>query len=118
MTTLRTARPPRTSHVRLRPRRTPAWWRDAVAISCWGSALIVVLLWLSGRGLQLLASGPADLLISTGRLTGLVAADLLLVQVFLMARVPMIERSYGQDELARRHRECEIEQVAQLGHAG
>ena len=34
----------------------------------------------------------------------LVAADLLLVQVFLMARVPMIERSYGQDELARRHR--------------
>jgi predicted ferric reductase len=59
---------------------------------------------MSGRGLQLLGSGPADLLISTGRLTGLVAADLLLVQVFLMARVPMIERSYGQDELARRHR--------------
>jgi predicted ferric reductase len=104
MTTLRTARPTRSSHARPRPRRTPAWWRDAVSVSCWASALIVVLLWLSGRGLQLLGSGPADLLISTGRLTGLVAADLLLVQVFLMARVPMIERSYGQDELARRHR--------------
>ncbi len=104
MTTLRTARPTRSSHARPRPRRTPVWWRDAVGIGCWVSALIVILLWVSGRGLQLLASGPADLLISTGRLTGLVAADLLLVQVFLMARVPMIERSYGQDELARRHR--------------
>jgi predicted ferric reductase len=44
------------------------------------------------------------MLSSLGRLTGLVAADLLLVQVFLMARVPWVERSYGQDELARRHR--------------
>jgi predicted ferric reductase len=59
---------------------------------------------VSGRGLQTLFSGPADLLTSLGRLSGLVAADLLLIQVFLMARVPMIERSYGQDELARKHR--------------
>jgi ferredoxin-NADP reductase/DMSO/TMAO reductase YedYZ heme-binding membrane subunit len=36
--------------------------------------------------------------------TGLVASDLLLVQVLLMARIPLVERSYGQDELARRHR--------------
>jgi predicted ferric reductase len=73
-------------------------------MACWASVLAVVALWLAGRGVQLLASKPADLLTSVGRLTGLVAADLLLVQVFLMARVPMIERSYGQDELARRHR--------------
>ncbi|MCW2600899.1 MAG: oxidoreductase [Frankiales bacterium] len=65
---------------------------------------MVVALWLSGRGLQSLAATPADLLMSLGRVTGLVAADLLLIQVFLMARVPWIERSYGQDELARRHR--------------
>jgi len=63
----------------------------------------VVTLWISGRGLESLASPPADLLISVGRITGLVAADLLLVQVVLMARVPWIERSYGQDELARRY---------------
>jgi predicted ferric reductase len=73
-------------------------------MTCWASVLVVVALWLAGRGVQLLASKPADQLTSVGRLTGLVAADLLLVQVFLMARVPMIERSYGQDELARRHR--------------
>ena len=66
--------------------------------------LIVVALWLSGRGAQLLVAVPADLFTSLGRITGLVAADLLLVQVILMARVPIIERSYGQDELARRHR--------------
>ena len=39
-----------------------------------------------------------------GRLTGLVASDLLLVQVLLMARVPVLERAFGQDRLARRHR--------------
>ncbi len=38
---------------------------------------------------------------SLGRLTGLVASDLLLVQVLLMARVPAVERAVGQDRLAR-----------------
>jgi predicted ferric reductase len=46
----------------------------------------------------------AGALTSIGRLTGLVASDLLLIQVLLIARIPMVERSYGQDELARRHR--------------
>jgi predicted ferric reductase len=64
----------------------------------------VVVLWLSGRGLQSLFSSTGELLTSLGRATGLVAADLLLVQVVLMARVPWIERSFGQDELTRRHR--------------
>ena len=99
----RTATHPSTpARVRVRP--TPVWWRDAAAVGAWASALVVVALWLSGRGLQSLATSPAQLLTSLGRLSGLVAADLLLVQVLLMARVPMIERSYGQDELARRHR--------------
>ncbi|MCW2543426.1 MAG: oxidoreductase [Frankiales bacterium] len=88
----------------MRLRGTPRWWRDAVGVACWSTALIVVALWLRGRGMQGLGSTPGEQLTSLGRLTGLVAADLLLVQVFLMARVPMIERSYGQDELARRHR--------------
>ena len=65
--------------------------------------LVVVALWVSGGGVQELASVGAGLT-SLGRLTGLVASDLLLIQVLLMARVPMVERAYGQDELARRHR--------------
>jgi len=63
----------------------------------------VTVLWLQGGGLQALIS-PVDVLTSVGRLTGLVASDLLLVQVLLMARIPLVERSYGQDELARIHR--------------
>jgi predicted ferric reductase len=78
-----------------------AWWRDAAGLITWLSVLFVVALWVSGRGLQDLGS---DFFTSTGRLTGLLSADLLLLQVLLMARIPWVERSYGQDELARRHR--------------
>jgi predicted ferric reductase len=39
-----------------------------------------------------------------GRLTGLWASDLLLLQVLLMARIPLVERAFGQDRLARWHR--------------
>jgi predicted ferric reductase len=87
---------------RVRPAR--AWWRVSIAGACWFTAWIVALLWLRGHGLQSLFTSPSNFAISLGRLSGLVAADLMLIQVFLMARVPMIERSYGQDELARRHR--------------
>ena len=60
-------------------------------------------LWVSDGQLQELG-GWASGLNSIGRLTGLVSADLLLIQVLLMARLPLVERTYGQDELARRHR--------------
>jgi predicted ferric reductase len=65
--------------------------------------LMVVALWVTGGGVQAFA-GLGTGLTSLGRLTGLVASDLLLIQVLLMARIPMVERTYGQDELARRHR--------------
>ncbi|GHF31804.1 putative ferric reductase [Amycolatopsis bartoniae] len=87
----------------VRPRSVRAWWRDAAGLTAWLSVLFVTALWVSGRGVQDLGS-PAGFLTSAGRLTGLVAADLLLLQVLLMARIPWVERSYGQDELARRHR--------------
>ena len=89
---------------RVRGRVTPRWWRDACGVACWSTALVVVALWLHGRGAQALGSTSGEQLTSLGRITGLVAADLLLIQVVLMARIPLIERSYGQDELARRHR--------------
>ena len=86
-----------------RPLPTPSWWRDACRIFVWCTMLVVVALWVSGGGVQALVhTGTA--LTSIGRLTGLVASDLLLIQVLLMARIPLVERTYGQDELARRHR--------------
>jgi predicted ferric reductase len=66
--------------------------------------VFVIALWLRGGGLTALTAGAAAATTSIGRITGLVAADLLLLQVLLMARLPFVERSYGQDELARRHR--------------
>lgn len=107
-----TADPRRGSHVpahpvgparRARP-HVPAWWRDVAGLLTWGSMLVVVALWVSAGGVQDLTDGAGAGLTSAGRIAGLVAADLLLVQVALMARVPFVERSYGQDELARRHR--------------
>src|SRR3954462_15814243 len=87
---------------RRRP-NAPAWWRDAVGAFTWGSMLVVTGLWVAGGGVRDLGA-VASGLTSLGRLTGLVGSDLLLIQVLLMARIPMIERSYGLDEVARRHR--------------
>ena len=39
-----------------------------------------------------------------GRLSGLIASYLLLIQVLLMARIPWLEGIWGQDVLARQHR--------------
>ena len=100
-------------------RTTPRWWRDASGVACWASGLVVVELWLAGGGAQGLTASPAGFLTSLGRVTGLVAADLLLIQVLLMARVPWVERSYGQDELARRHRLVGFWSFSlMLGHIG
>jgi predicted ferric reductase len=81
----------------------PPWWRDLAGSLLWLSLLAVVALWVSDGGLLALR-GAAGVLKGTGQLTGLVSADLLLIQVLLMARVPFVERAYGQDDLARRHR--------------
>ena len=79
------------------------WWRDAAGLLAWASLLVVVALWVSHSGLQGL-SGADGWLTGTGRLAGLLASDLMLLQILMMARIPAVERSYGQDELARRHR--------------
>ena len=85
---------------------TPRWWRTAALALGWASALFVVGLWVQGilgQGLQDLGT-LATGLSSLGRLTGMVSADLLLIQVLLMARLPWVERSWGQDSLAHAHR--------------
>jgi predicted ferric reductase len=92
-------RPPATT----RPTEQKGTTAQGVASGlAFGSILLVVALWATNHGLRDLR-GPAAIS-SVGRLTGLVSADLLLIQVLLMARVPWIERAYGQDRLARSHR--------------
>jgi predicted ferric reductase len=77
--------------------------RLAAGAVLWLSLLVVTYLWIAGGGVQAMVGWESGLT-STGRLTGLVSADLLLAQVLLMARLPVLEQAFGQDRLARHHR--------------
>jgi predicted ferric reductase len=69
----------------------------------WSALLLATYWWADGGGIQDLA-GRQSGLTSLGRIAGLLSAVLLLAQVLLMARVPVLERAFGQDRLARTHR--------------
>ena len=83
--------------------RVDAAVRHASLVTLWASLLVVAYWWAAGGGFQALGGWETGL-VSIGRLTGLLSADLLLAQVLLMARVPVLERAYGQDRLAGVHR--------------
>ncbi|WP_328476683.1 ferredoxin reductase family protein [Actinoplanes sp. NBC_00393] len=74
--------------------RNRRWWGAAAA----GLSLVIVTALWARNG------GSLTDLTGIGRLTGLWASDLLLLQVLLMARIPVVERAFGQDRLARWHR--------------
>ncbi|MCW0213391.1 MAG: hypothetical protein OJJ54_08525 [Pseudonocardia sp.] len=86
-----------------RAARTDSAVRHGAGVAVGASLLVVTYLWVAGGGLGDL-TGWAGGLTSVGRWTGLVSADLLLVQVLSMARIPVLERAVGQDRLARTHR--------------
>jgi predicted ferric reductase len=91
-------------HTAVRLGEPARWWADSVGTGAIASLVVVLALWLHGTGLQALTMGGVAATSSLGRLTGLLASDLLLIQVLLMARVPWVERSFGQDRLTRWHR--------------
>jgi predicted ferric reductase len=77
--------------------RTAAW------SALWLGLLLVTYWWVVDGGVQDLG-GWAGGLTSVGRLAALVASVLLMVQVLLMARLPVLEAAFGQDRLAHVHR--------------
>jgi predicted ferric reductase len=83
--------------------RRDAGVRLGALMGLWASLLLVSYWWATGGGIQDLGSWASGLT-SSGRLTGLLASGLLLVQVLLMSRLPALEHAFGQDELARLHR--------------
>jgi len=83
--------------------RTDAAVRTGAGAALWLSLLLVSYWWVADRGVQDLTSW-ANGLTSLGRISGLVASVLLLAQVVLMARLPLLERAFGQDRLAHLHR--------------
>lgn len=92
-------------HLR-KPRRMviPARFRSDVAgVLVWSLMLWMTYLWVQGYGLNGIDSVSSGLR-SLGRLFGLWASALMLLQVFLMARVPVIEANYGQHALTKTHR--------------
>lgn len=84
--------------------KTRAMTTDAVSSAAIVSVVVVVAMWISNRGIQDLSSDLWGGAVSLARVAGLVSADLMLIQVLLMARIPWVERGYGQDRLARWHR--------------
>ncbi|WP_018681956.1 ferredoxin reductase family protein [Actinokineospora enzanensis] len=100
---------PHTRHPNTRPQTAGGWARFDAGVrlsagaALWLGLLLVSYWWVTGGGVQAL-TGWESALMSTGRLTGLVASVLLLAQVLLMARIPLLERAFGQDRLARQHR--------------
>ncbi len=64
--------------------------------------VLVAVWWLGSGGLAL--GGGDDLLIALGRLAGLLAEFLILIQLLLIGRIHAIERAFGHDRLLRPHR--------------
>lgn len=93
--------PSRSRSMRLRRRRQ----LQADVLGSIGILIVVatVALWFHGGGIQVMSTS-GGVATSIGRLTGLVASALLLIQVLLMSRIPWMERAWGQDALARKHR--------------
>jgi predicted ferric reductase len=77
--------------------------RQGFVVFLGGSLALVAFWWAADGGVQDLAGGESALN-SVGRIAGLVASDLLLIQVLLIARVPVLERAFGQDRITRMHR--------------
>ncbi|GAB1691564.1 ferric reductase-like transmembrane domain-containing protein [Krasilnikovia sp. M28-CT-15] len=86
------------------PAPTPRWWADLGGLGAGLSLLVVTALWVGNGGVQQVGGGGWEAVAALGRLAGLWAADLMLLQVLLLARIPLVERAFGQDRLARWHR--------------
>lgn len=89
---------------RTRVPRRAAWWPAAVRALTTAGLVVVLLLWAEGGGPDALRGGGVGALAAVGRIGGLLASYLLLLQVLAMARVPWVERSFGQDAVTRWHR--------------
>ena len=85
------------------PRRGPGGRRTLTALFWLGLVAAVLPWWLETPAGSL--AGTADALTAAGRITGLVAGYLLLVQVLMMSRLGVLERWLGGERISRLHRD-------------
>ncbi|MGK5522726.1 ferredoxin reductase family protein [Micromonospora sp. URMC 107] len=98
------------------PRRGPGGRRLLAALLVVGLLASVLPWWLDTPANSLRTT--AATLTAAGRITGLVAGYLLLVQVLMMSRLPVLERWAGGERIARWHRDVGATLlVAVLAHA-
>lgn len=107
-------------------RRREAWLALVLWFVLLGNGAAILWLWLHGGGVSAV-HGAADLWTSVGRVTGLFAVYLALVQILLLSRLPPLERLVGFDRLTVWHRRnglaCIVLTVAHvvfitIGYAG
>src|SRR5690348_10670106 len=92
-------------------RRAAATRRSGMILARLGGALVLavvvanaaVITWLWAHGGNVTSKSTGDVLTSIGRITGLLSAYLALIQVILLARLPLLERAFGFDRLSVWH---------------
>ncbi|MDN4483742.1 ferredoxin reductase family protein [Demequina lignilytica] len=78
-----------------------SWWRDGLEGSIYLLCAIGIAFAVADGAL--LATSALDGIYAAGRLTGIVAAILVLVQMTLISRAPFVERAFGHDRVASVH---------------
>ena len=101
------SKPPRSRRARPLPHRPGHGPRPRFADACavlagLGLGVVLALVIVQEKPGSLAA--PGGWLTAAGRLSGFLGGYVLLVLVVLMARIPWLERSVGQDQLVRWHR--------------
>ncbi|MEV1289321.1 ferredoxin reductase family protein [Micromonospora sp. NPDC049679] len=86
------------------PQRRGSAGRRLIVLGLWLGLVASVLPWWLETPPGSVRGTDAAVL-AAGRITGLVAGYLLLLQVLLMSRLPLLERSIGTERLARWHRD-------------
>ncbi|MCL1799850.1 MAG: ferric reductase-like transmembrane domain-containing protein [Promicromonosporaceae bacterium] len=86
-----------------RPPANPIW-RIITWILIGGVGLLLAIIWITGGAFHTFTLSTGDALIELGRLTGLIAAAMLLFQVVLMARVPVFEHGLGHQWIVNSHK--------------
>jgi predicted ferric reductase len=77
--------------------------QDFIEGLAWFSVIAVTAMFLIDGGLQTL-SNPAAILGAVDRLTALLATNLLLIDILLIARIPWIDHYYGHDRATAAHK--------------
>ncbi len=86
-----------------RAARRDQWAADLLGAAAIASIVVVFFIWIQNEGLDSLLSLDRALS-SLGLITGLLSANLMLVQTVMLARIPWVERAWGHDLLAHRHK--------------